>query len=252
MVVYLLDCTNCGSAQSNQTQFCTNCGWRTSGTANQSPSKVATTYEAPNSNVTTSNSRNMLYFTIMVVAVSISAVVLTIFFTRSDSTKASNTTEATPALTPQTETSESAPAIEPEISNYVAEMNLLLAEYSTSRTALSKFVSRIDANEDVSVSDAALFFDEATSQRQGILDQMNSLSPPTNLVSKHEEIVSVILRAITAMNSANIGIAACDYGIGDCDISAIPAWQEFRSESKKITPIYNSALSAWKKAAGVS
>jgi hypothetical protein len=191
----------------------------------------------------------MLYFTIMVVAVSICAVVIAISLSRSNSSKTSSS-DIAPTLAPESSQSVSAP--EPENINYVAEMNLLLTEYSSSRTALSKFVGRIDSGENVSVSDAKSFFDSATSQRQSILDQMSALVPPANLTGNHGDIVSLISRAIAAMNSANTGIAACDYGVGDCEIGAIPAWQEFRSESKKITPLYNTALNAWKNAAGVS
>jgi hypothetical protein len=192
----------------------------------------------------------MLYFTIMVVAVSISAIVLTLLFTRGEDKGVAN-----PSGENVTATSEPLPSVtSPEVvsQNYIPEMNLLLTEYSSSRTSLSKFVTRIDSREDVSVSEAESFFDTATNQRQSILDDMNALVPPEKLVSNHREIVSLVTRAIAAMESANIGIAACDYGTGDCEIGSIPAWQEFRSESKKITPLYNSALKAWKKAAGIS
>jgi hypothetical protein len=190
----------------------------------------------------------MLYFTIMVVAVSVSAVVLAVSLTGGNSPSTTPATEVVPAP----EASQSTIQAEPDSSNYIPEMNLLLTEYSSSRTSLSKFVGRIDSGEYVSVTEAESFFDSATKQRQDILDKMNALTPPPNLAGNHGEIVSIIGRAITAMNSANTGIAACDFGVGECEIGLIPAWQEFRAESKQITPLYNSALNAWKKAAGVS
>ena len=247
----MIYCDNCHKTFESQTQFCTNCGWRITGNpaAPEIKAPLVNSAEVSNSGASSSNSRNMLYFTIMVVAVSITAVVVAISFTRSNSSKSSSSNGASSAAP---ESSQSASIPEPDSTNYVAEMNLLLTEYSSSRTALSKFVSRIDADENVSVEEAKSFFDNATNQRQSILDQMNSLVPPPNLAGNHGEIVSLISRAITAMNSANVGIAACDYGVGDCQIGSIPAWKEFRSESKKITPLYNKALNAWKSAAGVS
>jgi hypothetical protein len=246
----MTSCSNCNKTFSTPTTFCTGCGWRISDVTVplESGPAIGSTTILQDSKTNPANSRNMLYFTIMVVAVSVSAVVLAVSLTGGNSPSTTPATEVVPAP----EASQSTIQAEPDSSNYIPEMNLLLTEYSSSRTSLSKFVGRIDSGEYVSVTEAESFFDSATKQRQDILDKMNALTPPPNLAGNHGEIVSIIGRAITAMNSANTGIAACDFGVGECEIGLIPAWQEFRAESKQITPLYNSALNAWKKAAGVS
>lgn len=85
----------------------------------------------------------------MVVAVSVSAVVLAVSLAGGNSPTSTPATE----LVPAPEISQSTIKVKPDSNNYIPEMNLLLTEYSSSRTSLSKFVSRIDSGEYVSVTE---------------------------------------------------------------------------------------------------
>ena len=130
----MTSCSNCNKTFSTPTTFCTGCGWRISDVTAPLESRpaVGSATIARDPKINSTSSRNMLYFTIMVVAVSVSAVVLAVSFTGDRSPKTSPATE----MLPVPESSQSAIQAEPDSSNYIPEMNLLLTEYSSSRTSL--------------------------------------------------------------------------------------------------------------------
>lgn len=135
-----------------------------------------------------------------------------------------------------------------EATSYQSRMQSLVNDYIRERGQLSAFMDRADAGE-VSMRESADEFARAAGARRDIRDSMQALDVPASANGEHGRLITVISDGIDALESAQRGLdsATCFYGY--CYPNDEPAYQSYRSESKRITTALDQALAAWTPAA---
>lgn len=125
--------------------------------------------------------------------------------------------------------------------------------YEQLRQDLSGFTARVkDPNADVSYFEAYDFLSRAAQDRRDIRDTMVGMDVPAGVRAAHQEMVSAIDRAISAVQSAYDGLEQSQdcYYYDDCPYYRdTPGWTRFQSESDAISKQYTKAMSGWEAAA---
>lgn len=125
--------------------------------------------------------------------------------------------------------------------------------YEQLRQDLSGFTARVeDPNADVSYFEAYEFLSQAAQDRRNVRDMMVGMDVPSGVRGAHQEMVSAIDRAISAVQSAYDGLEQSQdcYYYDECPYYRdTPGWTRFQSESDAISKQYTKAVSGWEAAA---
>ncbi len=135
-----------------------------------------------------------------------------------------------------------------EATTYQSRMQALVDHYIRERGELSDFMVRADAG-DVNMREAADEFARAADTRRDIRDSMQALDAPASMSGEHGRLITVISDGIDALESAQRGLDSATCWYGYCYPDDEPAYQSYRSESKRITTALDEALAAWTPAA---
>lgn len=130
------------------------------------------------------------------------------------------------------------------LSSYESGYRTHMERYNDLRDSTADFTERIRDDYGVTYDEAYTAFYDGISQREGVRDAMNALSPPDSVRSNHLAVVGVIDDAIAAMQAAVDGLADsqfCYY----CYYEDTPGWRRFQEESDRITDEFASATSSW-------
>ena len=125
--------------------------------------------------------------------------------------------------------------------------------YEQLRQDLSGFIARVeDPNADVSYGEAYEFLSQAAIDRRNVRDTMVAMDVPAGVRGAHQDMVSAIDRAISAVQSADDGLEQsqdCSY-TDECPYYRdTPGWARFQSESDAISKQYTRAMTDWEAAA---
>ena len=102
----------------------------------------------------------------------------------------------------------------------------------------------------VTYDEAYLFLSDAGQQRRNLRDSLTSTAVPDLLRSDHDAVITVIDRAVRAVQSAYDGLQQSqDYYCTACYYRDTPGWQQFQSESGVIGKRYAAAIAGWEQAA---
>ena len=135
-----------------------------------------------------------------------------------------------------------------DATSYQRQMQDQLDEYVELRNGLSDYIEIVDT-QGSTMSEAYAQFGAAAEGRREVRDAMLALDPPAAVANEHGQVVAVISDGIDAIESAQraLDTAECSWGV--CYVEDEPAYQAFRSESKRITKSLDAAIADWKVAA---
>ena len=139
-----------------------------------------------------------------------------------------------------------------DLESYASFFRSQATSYGQLRQDLSAFTDRVeDPNVTVTYFDAYAFLSQAAQDRRDIRDVMVAMDVPAGVRSAHQEMVSAVDRAISAVQSAYDGVEQSDcYYTDECpSYRDTPGWRRFQSESDAISKQYATAMSAWESAA---
>ena len=128
-------------------------------------------------------------------------------------------------------------------------MSTLLAiaykDEATTKAALTE-LQALQGQQLITIDDAVIAYHQGDKIK---LDQMNSLTPPDVAAHEHDRLLSIIDDGIAGVEAAERGLdqRECDYY--GCDVADQPAWQQFRSESQRISAAFSDAVASWRTAA---
>lgn len=127
---------------------------------------------------------------------------------------------------------------------YESAMRSLMTEYSELRNDTGDFVQYVK-DEEVYMSEIFSHFRTAASDRRSVRDRMSGLDVPPALADSHSQVVYVLSDGIDGIESALDGLSDADCYFGSCYFNNKPEWQQFLSESDRITEAYSAAVGSW-------
>lgn len=138
------------------------------------------------------------------------------------------------------------------LTSYASFFRSQAKTYEQLRQDLSTFTDRVeDPTADVTYYEAYEFLSQAAQDRRDVRDLMVGMDVPAEVRTAHQEMVSAIDRAISAVQSAYDGLEQSqDCFYDDCTYYRdTPGWQRFQSESDAISKAYAGAMTRWEAAA---
>ena len=134
------------------------------------------------------------------------------------------------------------------LDTYDSRMRAQIRTYSALRGDTGDFIDRIESGAYVTFDDAYMFLDQAEWDRRAVRDAMNNLDVPTAMQDRHAALVSVIDRAISAIQAASDGTYDAQWCTSTCYWKDTPGWRTFHTESSAISTEYASSLASWETA----
>lgn len=138
-------------------------------------------------------------------------------------------------------------SVRQDVRAYHAQMESLIDRYTALRNDTGAFVDRMDA-EQIYMFEVTDFFTAAAADRRDIANQMAALRAPADLRAVHTRIVTVIGDGADAIDSAVAALEDAECYDGECYFRFNTQWQQFQSESARITARYGQAYDAWQAA----
>jgi hypothetical protein len=136
-----------------------------------------------------------------------------------------------------------------KLQSYASFFRSQATTYGQLRQDLSTFINRVeDPNVTVTYSEGYAFLSQAAQERRDIRDMMVGMDVPAGVRSAHQEMVSAVDRAISAVQSAYDGVLQADCYYNCPYYRDTPGWQRFQSESDAISKQYATAMTAWESA----
>ena len=136
-----------------------------------------------------------------------------------------------------------------DVRSYHAQMESLIDQYTALRNDTAAYVDRM-RNEDLYMYEISDYFTQAATDRREISNQMAALRPPTDMRGVHQRIVTVIGDGADAINSAVAALEDAECIYGQCYFEFDAQWEQFQTESDRITARYGQAYDAWQAAMG--
>lgn len=133
-----------------------------------------------------------------------------------------------------------------EVRSYESQMRSLIGQYSALRRETTEYIDYMyDAN--LYMYEVDEYFKQAATDRRTIANQMASLRPPAQMRGAHSRIVTLVGDGADAVDSAVSGLDDCYDGESSmsCYWEADSQWEQFQSESERITGSYDAALDTW-------
>ncbi len=130
---------------------------------------------------------------------------------------------------------------------YHAQMESLIDQYTALRNDTGAFVDRMYV-DDLYMFEVIDYFTQASTDRRDIANRMAALRPPTDLRGVHSRIVTVLGDGADAIDSAVSALEDAECFDGECYFEFDSQWEQFQSESERITARYGQAYDAWQAA----
>ena len=132
--------------------------------------------------------------------------------------------------------------------SYTDQMNSYLDDYGSLRSGLSAFIQLVDT-QGSTIEEAYRQLAEASQARRDLRDRMTSLTPPAQAANEHGRLLAIMADGIAGVEAAERGLDQRECTYYGCIVSEQPAWQQFLSESKRISAALGEASGAWQTAA---
>ena len=126
-------------------------------------------------------------------------------------------------------------------------MESLIDRYTQLRNDTGTYVETM-YDRDLYLYEVIDYFTQAATDRREISNQMAALKPPTDMRGAHQRIVTVIGDGADAINSAVAALEDADCYYGQCYFEFNAQWEQFQTESDRITARYGEAYDAWQAA----
>lgn len=138
------------------------------------------------------------------------------------------------------------------LESYSAFFRSQAKTYEQLRLDLSAFTKRVE-DPGVYYYEAYSFMSQAAQDRRYVRDSMVASDVPAGVREAHQDVVSAIDRAISAVQSAYDGLEQSQDCYDYCPYYRdTPGWQRFLSESDGISTSYSSAMTRWETAVAAS
>lgn len=134
-------------------------------------------------------------------------------------------------------------------STYQTSMSRYLDQYRAARKSLSDYTELVDTYGST-VAEGYAQLSDAAEVRRALRDQMSALTPPAEASSAHTRLLGIIDDGIAGVEAAQRGLDQRECDMFACQVEQTAAWQQFRSESGRITAALDSAVDTWMAAAG--
>jgi hypothetical protein len=131
------------------------------------------------------------------------------------------------------------------VSSYAASLETYLEQYAALRSALDTWIAKVDV-DGVTFDEAYDFLASASASRSSIRQGIAALDAPAAVASAHNDLMSVMDQAISAVDSAYDGVLdyEFDYAFTYRNYKETPGWQAFKSQSEQVAARYSSASAA--------
>ncbi|HQR80738.1 MAG TPA: hypothetical protein PLT68_11005 [Actinomycetota bacterium] len=134
-----------------------------------------------------------------------------------------------------------------DVRGYHAQMESLIDQYTALRNDTGAYVDTM-YDRDLYLYEVIDYFTQAATDRREVANQMAALKPPTALRGVHQRIVTVIGDGADAINSAVAALEDAECYYGTCYFEFDAQWEQFQTESDRITARYGQAYDAWQAA----
>jgi chromosome segregation ATPase len=134
-----------------------------------------------------------------------------------------------------------------EVRAYHERMESLIDQYTALRNDTGAFVERM-ANERMYMYEIVDYFTQGATDRREIANQMAALKGPAEMRAVHSRIATAVGDGADAVDAAVAGLEDADCFDGECYFSYNAQWEQFESESDRITARYGQAYDAWQAA----
>ncbi len=134
-----------------------------------------------------------------------------------------------------------------DVRGYHAQMESLIDQYTALRNDTGAYVDTMYA-QDLYMYEVIDYFTQAGTDRREIANQMAALKAPTEMRGLHQRIVTVIGDGADAINSAVAALEDAECYYGECYFEFDAQWEQFQTESDRITARYGQAYDAWQAA----
>ena len=134
-----------------------------------------------------------------------------------------------------------------DVRGYHVNMESLIDQYTALRNDTGAYVDTM-YDRDLYMYEVIDYFTQAATDRREISNQMAALRPPTDMRGVHQRIVTVIGDGADAINSAVAALEDAECIYGECYFEFDAQWEQFQTESDRITARYGQAYDAWQAA----
>ena len=134
-----------------------------------------------------------------------------------------------------------------DVRGYHVQMESLIDQYTALRNDTAAYVDYMRNNE-LYMYEIIDYFSQAATDRREISNQMAALKPPSDMRGAHQRIVTVIGDGADAINSAVAALEDAECFDGECYFAFDAQWEQFQTESDRITARYGQAYDAWQAA----
>lgn len=134
-----------------------------------------------------------------------------------------------------------------DVRSYHVQMESLIDQYTALRNDTGAYVDTM-YDRDLYMYEVIDYFTQAATDRREISNQMAALRPPTDMRGVHQRIVTVIGDGADAINSAVAALEDAECIYGECYFEFDAQWEQFQTESDRITARYGQAYDAWQAA----
>lgn len=131
-----------------------------------------------------------------------------------------------------------------DVRGYHEQMESLIDQYTGLRNDTGAFVDSM-YDRDLYMFEVVDYFTQAATDRRQISNRMAALKPPGDMRGVHQRIVTVIGDGADAIDSAVAALEDADCYDGTCYFEFNTQWEQFQSESDRITAQYGDAYDNW-------
>jgi len=131
-----------------------------------------------------------------------------------------------------------------DVRTYHQRMESLIDQYTALRNDTGAFVDTM-YDQDLYMFEVIDYFTQAATDRRQISNQMAALKPPAEMRGAHQRIVTVIGDGADAIDAAVAALEDADCYDGECYFEFDTQWEQFQSESDRITEQYGQAYDNW-------
>lgn len=127
---------------------------------------------------------------------------------------------------------------------YHSQMESLIDQYTSLRNDTGAFVDTM-YDRDLYLYEVIDYFTQAATDRRQIANQMAALKPPVEMRGAHQRIVTVIGDGADAIDAAVAALEDAECYDGECYFEFNSQWEQFQTESDRITAQYGNAYDNW-------
>lgn len=130
------------------------------------------------------------------------------------------------------------------VESFTGQFDGIIGRYSTSRSELADWIDKVNSSG-ASYGEAYQTLDQQIERRVQLRDELAALDAPGEFASDKSAVLSVMDRAINAVEAAYRGIVEYQYSYRYWSYEDTPGWRTFQNETAIITDDYGAALGSY-------